>query len=204
MYNTSKLITTRSKRIDLYIDESGQDTKGKIFVVAVAVVAAENREATRQFYESLEKISGKGKVKWASAEKDKRLAYLHTAMQETGPRGNIFFYRVFHQTTDYDGATVEAIASVVHSHRLPYSVDSMYIHVDGLTKPKCRNYKTRLRRLGCRRIKGVRGVRKQQDEALIRLADTLAGALGEWRKYRNEQLAKLFSQAKENGTLIEL
>ncbi len=56
-----------AKRIDLYVDESGQDTKGKLFVVAV--VAVENSDEFRQHCESFEKSSGKGKVKWRSAHR---------------------------------------------------------------------------------------------------------------------------------------
>lgn len=80
----------------------------------------------------------------------------------------------------------------------------MYVYVDGLTEPKCSDYKTRLRTLGCRRVRDVRGVRKRQDDPLIRLADALAGALGESRKYPDSQLAEFLSQTEEDGTLIEL
>ena len=83
------------------------------------------------------------------------------------------------------------------------SASRIYVHVDELTQPKCSDYKTRLRRLGCR-VRDVRGVRKRQNEPLIRLADALAGALGESRKHPNSQLAEFLSRAEENGTLVEL
>ena len=202
MHNNRKPTDVKPRRRDLYVDESGQDTRGELFVVAGVVVAAENGDEARQFYESLEKVSGKGKVKWASAKRDKRLTYLHTAIQGAASLDVTFFYSVFRQTTDYDGATVEGIARVVH--RLHRSASRVYVHVDELTKPKCSNYKTRLRGLGCRQVRDVRGIRKRQNEPLIRLADTLAGALAMSRKHYDSQLAELFSQAKENGTLIEL
>ena len=202
MPNNSQPTPTESKRIDLYFDESGQDTRGKLFIVASVMVAAENGDKAHQFYKSLEKTSGKGKVKWASAKKDKRLAYLHTAIQEVGSLGVTFSYSIFNQTTDYDGATVEGVARAVH--RLRYSASRVYIHIDGLTEPKCSDYKIRLRRLGCRRVRDVRGIRKRQNDPLIRLADALAGALGESRKYPDSQLAKLLSQAEEDGILAEL
>lgn len=195
-------ITVKMKRIDLLVDESGQDTRGKLFIVAIVIVAGGRSDEARRFYEALEKTSGKGKVKWASAKKERRLAYLHTAIQEADSLGVTFFYSVFYQTTDYDGATVEGIARAVH--RLSRSASRVYIHVDGLTEPKCSDYKTRLRKLGCRSIMDVRGIKKRQNEPLIRLADALAGALGELEKYENSQLAELFSHAKENGTLIKL
>ncbi len=198
----SKLRPIEAKRIDLWVDESGQDTRGKLFIVAGAVVAAENRDEARQFYVSLEKLSGKGKVKWAAAEKNKRLTYLRTVIREDAPVDVIRFYSEFRQTTDYDGATVEGIARVVH--RLQRSASRIYIHVDGLTRPKCSKYKARLRRLACRRVKDVRGIRKRQNEPLIRLADALAGGIGASRKHQNSELAELLSQAEKDGTLVKL
>lgn len=202
MRNNLNPIDLKSKRIDLHFDESGQHTRGEFFVIAGVMVAAENTDEARQFYASIEKTSGKGKAKWASAKRDKRLAYLQTAIQKAPSLDVKFFFSIFRQTTDYDGATVEGIARVVH--RLQRSVSRIYVHVDGLTEPKCSRYKTRLRQLGCRRVKDVRGIRKRQNEPLIRLADTMAGALGEWDKHKASDLEKIFSEAKQNGTLIRL
>ena len=202
MRNTPKPTDVKPRRIDISVDESGQDTRGEFFIVASIIIAAENRDEARQFCESLEKTSGKGKIKWASARRDKRSAYLYTAIQEADSLGVTFFYSIFRRTTDYDRATIEGIARAVH--RLRHSASRVYVHVDGLTKPKCSDYKTRLRRLGCRRVRDVRGIKKTQNDPLIRLADALAGALGESRKYQDSQLAELFSKAEEDGTLVEL
>lgn len=190
------------KRVDFWADESGQHTRGKSFVVAIAAVPAEGVDEARQFYEALEKSSGKGKAKWASAKRDRRLAYLHTAIQKATSLEVKFLYSIFRQTTDYDGATIEGIARAIN--RLHRSTSRVYVHVDGLTEPKCSKYKTRLRKLGCRRVKDVRGVRKRQNEPLIRLADAMAGAVGEWDKHKTPDLEEIFSEAKQNGTLIEL
>ena len=202
MRNNLKPTDQKPKRIDLRFDESGQDTRGEFFIVAGVMVVAENTDAARQFYASIEKTSGKGKAKWASAKKDKRLSYLRQAIQGAPSLDIKFFYCVFRQRTDYDGATVEGIARVVH--RLQRSASRVYVYVDGLTKPKCSDYKNRLRRLGCRRVQNVKGVRKRQNDPLIRLADALAGAIGEARKHQENQPAELLSQAEADGTLVEL
>ena len=187
------------KRIDLYIDESGQDTKGKLFVVAG--VAVENSDALRQFCESLEKTSGKGRVKWGYAQREKRLVYLRTIISEGSSFGVVLFYRVFRRTTDYDSATIEGIANVIHTLKL--SAFHVYVYVDGLAKTKRGNYKTRLRQLGCP-VKKVSRVGKDENEPLIRLADALAGASAELIKYQDSGLNELFSQAEENGILVPL
>ena len=89
--------TVKQKRYDLYVDESGQDTRGEVFVVAV--VAVENSEEFREYCKSLEKSSGKGKVKWRTAQKIRRLDYLRSIMLDSTSHKFKLFYNVFRKTT---------------------------------------------------------------------------------------------------------
>ncbi len=197
MPNGSTLTTTKSKRIDLYVDESGQDTRGKLFVVAVVTV--ENSDEFRERCEYLERSSGKGKLKWGHAQREKRLVYLHAIISEAPSFGVTLFYSVFRQTTDYDGATIEGIARVIQ--RLKRFDFHVYVYVDGLAKVKQSNYKTRLRRLGCP-VRKVSRIAKDENEPLIRLADALAGASAELLKYQDSELNELFSQAEQHSILV--
>ena len=193
----SILTPTKSTRIDLFADESGQDTKGKLFVVAV--VAVENSDGFRQHCEDLERSSGKGKLKWGRAQRQKRLVYLRAIISEAPAFGVTLFYSVFRQTTDYDGATIEGIARVIQ--RLKHL--NLHVYVDGLAKVKQGNYKTRLRRLGCP-VRKVSRIAKDENEPLIRLADALAGTSAELLKYQDSELNELFSQAERSSILIRL
>ncbi len=188
-----------AKRINLYVDESGQDTKGKLFVVAV--VAVENSDELRLRCKSFEESSGKGKVKWRSAERKRRLVYLRSVMSKASSLGVTLFYSVFRQTTDYNTATIEGIAKSIRRLRIPGS--RVYVYVDGLSKSKCNAYKTRLRRLSCP-VKKVSRVAKDENEPLIRLADALAGASSKLIKYQASDLSELFSQAEQDGILVSL
>src|SRR5437879_5469665 len=63
-----------------YVDETGQDTKGRLYIV-VAVLSEEPRE---QLYEALlaaEHESGKGKLKWHKNSTEKRDTYIAKALQ---------------------------------------------------------------------------------------------------------------------------
>ena len=186
------------QRVDLYVDESGQDTKGELFVVAV--VAVINSDEFRQYCESLEQSSGKRKVKWSKADKNKRMTYLRSILLNSSSHEFKLFYSMFRRTTDYDSATIDGIAKAIRRLRAPSS--HIYVHVDGLAKSKCHTYKTRLRQLSC----PVKKVSNKEDEkdALIRLADALAGSSARLEKYQEEELRKLFSLAKKNGTLAEV
>ena len=199
MHNNPKLMTAERKRVDLYIDESGQDTKGQLFIVAG--VAVQDSDKFRQLCESFEKTSGKRKKKWASAKRDKRLNYLRAVIQEAASLNVTLFYSVFRKTTDYDTATINGIAKSIL--RLSPSNSHVYVHVDGLAKTKRGGYKTGLRRLGFP-VKKVIRVAKDENEPLIRLADAIAGAAGQLLKHHSPDLETLFSEAKQRGILIEL
>ena len=199
MNSSDASVAVKRKRFDLYVDESGQDTKGKLFVVAV--VAVENSDKSRQLCESVEKSSGKGKVKWRSAQKKRRLMYLRTVISDTPSLESTLFYSIFRHTTDYDSATIDGIAKAIRRLRAPGS--HVYVYVDGLSKAKCNVYKTRLRQLNCP-VRKVSRVGKDENEPLIRLADALAGASAELLKYRDNELRELFSEAEKQGILLAL
>lgn len=190
--------TVRRKRFDLYVDESGQNTKGELFVVAV--VAVENCEEFRQHCESLEKSTGKGKVKWRTAHEDRRLDYLRSIMLRSSTHKFRLFYSVYRKTTDYDSSTIDGIASAIRKLR-PIASD-VYVHVDGLAKSKRYVYKTRLRQLSCP-VEKVLTV-KDENEPIIRLSDVLAGATALLEKHENDELRKMFSKGQEKGILIPL
>ncbi len=199
MRSNPKPPIAKQQRIDLYVDESGQNTRGQLFTVAV--VAVEDSDKFRQLCEFLEETSGKGKKKWASAKRSRRLDYLRAVTQEAAGLNVTLFCSVFYKRTDYDAATIEGIAKAIR--RLNLSNSDMYVYVDGLAKAKRSAYKTGLRQLGFP-VKKVIRVAKDENEPLIRLADALAGAAAELLKYQTPDLETLFSEAKQRGILIEL
>jgi hypothetical protein len=74
------LISRMSHKFYCYVDESGQDTRGALFVVA-AVIAAEDREQVRDLLRSIERNSGKAKRKWTKATRQQRIAYMERVLQ---------------------------------------------------------------------------------------------------------------------------
>lgn len=199
MHSNSKPPVAKQQRVNLYVDESGQDTRGQLFTVAV--VAVKRSDKFRQICESFEETSGKRKKKWASAEKSRCLDYLRAVIQEAASLNVTLFYNVFRKRTDYDPATIDGIAKAIR--RLSLSNSHVYVYVDGLAKAKRSAYKTGLRQLGFP-VKKVIRVAKDENEPLIRLADALAGAAAELLKYQAPDLERLFSEAKQRGTLVEL
>ena len=87
-----------------YVDETGQDTLGKLFVV-VAVVAGDERQQLIDFLETAEHQSGgRRKQQWSKCETYKRREKYLDAAFTSVVRGKIFF-EVFKGSTDFEQMT---------------------------------------------------------------------------------------------------
>ena len=72
--------TPEPAKLYAYVDESGQDTQGALFVVAV-VVAGSAREALRRRLHRIERLSGKRERKWTNTRPAQREAYIRQVLQ---------------------------------------------------------------------------------------------------------------------------
>lgn len=63
-----------------YVDETGQDTRGELFIVTV-VVADQERDQLRQACEEIERDSRKGRRKWVKTKYNRRLAYIQQVVE---------------------------------------------------------------------------------------------------------------------------
>lgn len=127
--------------------------------------------------------------------------YLRLVIADRRFKG-VLRYSVFRQTTDYDLATIIAIAKSIHWHEPeePYTTN---IYIDGLAKAKRPEYSRELRGLGVPTHK-LRGVIKDENNALIRLADSLAGFIRDALTGGNEELQTLLKRGRRNGVVIEV
>jgi hypothetical protein len=157
-------------KIFCYVDESGQDTMGELFVVSV-VITAETRDILSRKLEEVEARSKKGKRKWTKTRIQQRIAYIEEILLIDELKGCLR-YSVYHHTTEYMMRTVLATAQAITTY-----VDGDYkatVFVDGLPHSRTKWFGAELRRLYVRTEK-VRGVRDEESEPLMRLADALAG-----------------------------
>ena len=188
------------KKLYCYVDETGQDTQGKLFVVSV-VVASNERDALMKLCEKIEKESGKGKFKWGKAEKKLRLDYVKRIFETKIFKGKLR-YSVFRDTKDYDLATIVAVSKAVH-FKEPKQGYTTLVYVDGLSKSKRHEYGSQLRKLGVPTRK-VRGVTKDENNALTRLADAIAGFVRDALAKEQKDAEKLFELAKADKYLVEV
>ena len=187
-----------TKKLYCYIDETGQDTMGALFIVSV-VVADEKREQAIETCEAIEQTTGKGRRKWNKTRYGSRLTYIERILQEPIFQGGLNFV-VYRDTKEYVDCTVGAIALVLQGFaRGSYKATVL---IDGLQRAQRRPVGRELHRLGVQTRK-VRGVRNEESDALIRLADALCGFVRAAVEGQKE-MERLFEWGKGKGYLKEL
>jgi Protein of unknown function (DUF3800) len=159
-----------SERFYAYVDESGQETRGRIFIVGT-VVAGTDQDVLLGQLEAIEARSRKRHLKWQRARPAYRQAYMHELLGLDRLRGCLFV-SVFHHTRRYHETTAAAAARAIRlKARGPYKVTVL---VDGLQRTQRRVFAQELRTARVNPYK-VRGVLKEEHNAMIRLADALCG-----------------------------
>ena len=88
--------THTPQKLYAYVDESGQDTLGELFLVSV-VVTGEAREGVRKQLGTSERVRGKQAKTWGKARRTERAAYLQSVFQLSELRGCIY-YAHYHDT----------------------------------------------------------------------------------------------------------
>lgn len=186
------------KKLYCYVDETGQDTHGEFFLVAVVIVGS-NREEVRALLRRIEHASGKGIKKWTKATRKQRQAYMESVIQIAEFREKLF-YAHFEGTTDYLPCVLHTVAQAVTT----VAADQSYrvtVLIDGLGKSERHKVGAGLRQLKVK-VKKVRGLRDESD-AFIRLADATAGFV---RDYLEGQayVKQLYQKAVARGVMQEV
>ena len=165
------------QRLYCYVDESGQDTKGSFFLVALVLTDHDNREALEQQLFEVEEMSLKRKLKWRRASFERRLAYLTGILQLGLPRDSLF-YGVYQGTTEYVALITDTVAK---AFGMRASGDyRATVVIDGLNDRELRRVTRGLRELRVR-YRNVRGLR-DESSPFLRLADALAGFLRDYEE----------------------
>lgn len=167
----------KDHKIYCYVDETGQDTLGRLFIV-VTVVVAEERHKLDAYLEEIEKTSGIGKKKWVRAKTVPASRNQCLESVGSGDFKNKLFYSQYSETGTgaYEHLTVLAIAQAINQYREKHHLKDDYkvsVTIDGLKRAEEMRVGKQLRELGIKSRK-IRGAR-DASEPLIRLADRVAG-----------------------------
>jgi ribonuclease HII len=180
------------QKLYCYVDETGQDTEGDFFLVAIVILESQ-REELRQQLIKIERASGKLARKWMRASQKQREEYIKSVI-ELPAFTYTLYYEIHRNTRSYTDLTMASISKAINMHASrPYTAT---ILVDGLRRTEQQRFTQGLRRLNVK-VRKVRGANDRND-ALIRLADAFAGFVRDAR-LGNAALASLYAKAaKEN------
>lgn len=181
-----------------YVDETGQDTGGKFFLVSAVLIEKSLRDKLEQRLEEIERKTGKKKAKWIKTDFSIRKEFLKEVAYITNLQSSIM-YATYAETKTYIELTALTIAkAVLAKGEEDYDVT---IIVDGLTKADTEKIRKELKKL---RVKydTIRGMRDEQS-VFLRLADCIAGFM---RDYIEKQLytEDLFTLLTDKKILIEI
>ena len=88
-----------AQKLYAYVDESGQDTNGALFVVGVVVLEDERDNVLKEL-ERIEQESGKRNIKWRKARPRLRETYMRGIAQSPVFESTLFF-EIFGESKEY-------------------------------------------------------------------------------------------------------
>lgn len=130
------------QKLYCYVDETGQDTEGKFFLVSI-VVAGNERDELDNFLLEIEETTGKRQNKWRKSDFETRKAYLLEVFSNPLFKGKLFFGK--YEGKSYIDLTILATAQAIFA-RTEENYKATVI-VDGLSKTDVFKFSAGSRRL---------------------------------------------------------
>lgn len=168
-------------------------------MVSVLVVSSDRDELLKKL-EEIEQESKKKNIKWRKARFEFRRVYIEGLTKINELRHSIFF-EIFNDSKKYIELTSYTTAKAVlkRSHGEEYKVT---VFVDGFRKPEIEKFSRGLRDLHIRTRK-IRGVKKEENNAFIRLVDAVCGLMRDVES-NNKWAKEIFQKLQERGIVKEL
>jgi len=183
------------QKLYCYVDETGQDTGGELFLVSIIITEKEQQEL-REKLEEIEKQTKKRFSKWIKTKKDIKQDYLRKVIETNLLQDRIFFDQ-YTRTKEYAKAIINSTAKAILK-RVTKEYEAN-IYIDGLSKNERREFASGLRKLGIK-VRKVRGAR-DQNEIFIRLADAIVGFVRDYLE--KEKYAQEFYQKAIQRKIIQ-
>lgn len=188
----------KTQKLYCYVDETGQDTKGRFFLVAI-VITGEEREGLIRELEYIEASSLKGIRKWKNTKPVRRIAYLDMILASQLFIDKIS-YAIFLDRIDYQDLTISATAKAIIS-TAPINNYEAVVYVDGLSRTDRFVVGAGLRHRHVK-VKRVRGL-TDESSSLIRLADSMAGFVRDYLE-GDPDMKSLYKKAVASGLVRKL
>lgn len=133
------------QKIYCYVDETGQDTAGKLFLVSVIIQCSDLDEADQKL-KDIEKQSDKKKRKWKISSPKQRISYIQQTIESNLFQNSIFFAK-YEDTKAYVPLTILTTANAILAKVKKEKEYKANVWVDGLRKTERRRFSAGLRKL---------------------------------------------------------
>lgn len=192
--NNNNQISTKQK-LYCYVDETGQDTKGKLFIVAT-MITGKNKSKIEECLLRYELSSQKRITKWSKCKHIQRVKYIEKVIGNKIFK-DIIFYKTFSGSKRYLDLTIETIILSLSSYAKRHLIYNFKVKIliDGLKGKEITRVKKQINKSAIA-VDKIRGVR-DQSEPLIRLADFIAGLIRD--AIDNEYWKTILKKAIKDG-----
>jgi len=189
----------QNQNLYCFVDETGQDTKGKLFSVCCTIVVSfELMKELENFLLEIEEQINK-KTKWRKTDFKIKILFLETLLKNKDKLKGHIFIEHFYNIGDFLKATVSAICRSIKKSQ--NEDKSAIIYIDGLDKNIVKKVSVMIRHQGIK-TKKVKGLKDEQS-ALIRLSDALAGFVRDYLE-AEEYTKKYYLDFLKSGIITEI
>ena len=178
-----------------FVDETGQDTKGELFLVVVVLKEINDLTSLEKRLVEIERKTGKKQLKWKKTNKKIKELYLEELIQIKDLRNSVY-YSQYHASKEYSKLTSLTIAKAVLAQgNNNYSVT---VTIDGLNDKEREAVRVELKKLKIK-YRNIRGMKDEQN-IFLRLADAMAGFLRD--NNENQLYTKTFMKRLQTSKIV--
>lgn len=188
----------KMKKLYCFVDETGQDTKGLFFLVAIVLKEKKSLEFLEKKLRNIEIKSGKKFSKWTKTRNKNKRNYLLQIVDIKALKNSIF-YSVYRDTKEYTPLISFSIAKAIFAKKEnDYQVK---ITIDGINKREIGKVRTELKKLRIK-YKKIRGLKDEQS-VFLRLADAMAGFIRDFSE-KQDYTKTIMRKFKKAGIIVEI
>lgn len=187
----------KTEKIYCYVDETGQDTNGDLFVVAIVIADRQKDRLEKKLLE-IENNSGKHARKWQKTRKQERLNYIQSIIELKDFKQKLFYKDYDEAGKKYLYLTIYALAELIISQ---FKNQKVSVTIDALTKKERSIVAVELRGFGILTDK-ING-KRDESSAFLRLADAVAGFVRDGIE-ENIDYKKVFNIAVKKGIINKI
>jgi Protein of unknown function (DUF3800) len=185
------------QKVYCYVDETGHHNKNESFIVGV-VIADDGLDELTELCREFEAEAGKRK-KWRDSNSNINIAYMSMAVSAAKFEGRMF-YALFNGIADYLAYAADAIKAATTAYHVTNEKTSVVY--DALPVALERPLTKLLRQRGVN-VGKVRGLRREENEPLLMLADAVCG-LARDAQLGKKEAAALLAKATRRGAIVEV